>query len=150
MGYASENKTIDVFVTASESPFTRYFSQTVELQQEPQDFSLSFTMTDSDVVELEFNFIDIDGGQAAIIFLDNVSLSLEECEPFDPCMEEIMVTNPISPGYHQADRTLTSDAVIASPMNIIYQANEAIELLPTFEITPGAVLTIDMSPCNID
>ena len=148
--FATEERTINVFITASAGTFTRYFSESVNLTLNRQSYTLGFDMTADEVVEIEFNFEDVEAGQGASIFLDQVSLRKDDCPLFDPCVENLLVSSPVAPGFHKADIELSSDGQINTEMSLHFQAGQAIELLPTFEIVRGAELMTTITPCLID
>lgn len=84
---AASNRTIDVIVQMGQTPYTGYFTETVALTTNMQDFNFAFTMASPTDVSTNVDFYL--GGNQTDTYIDFASLVLTNCdntvqEPVEP------------------------------------------------------------------
>ena len=75
------------------------------------------------------------------------SWSLEVCVANTSTCEANLAVPMPSNGTYNASNTITSDGVVNSPDNVIFQAGNCIELLPGFEVILGAEFLGEIQSC---
>ncbi len=79
---AAANRTIDVLVQMGQAPFTSYFSETVNLTSEMQDFDFTFTMQNPTDNSTNVDFYL--GGNGIDTYIDYASLLITNCSDEEP------------------------------------------------------------------
>ena len=79
---AANNRPVQVLVQHKGAPYTQYYATTVNLTTSMQNYNLSFTMNEP--TDNNTNFIFQLGGNSTNTFIDNASLTKDDCGPSCP------------------------------------------------------------------
>lgn len=146
---ADQDRTMGIKLRNRLDGSIKYIDQTIPIQTQENEYAF---VIKPDMTDVDVRLVLLFGGNSNTVFIERVSLS-EHCSNINTseinCVDQIYILDTeLSSNLFKANQIIYSNATIQTGQNVIYQANDAINLDSGFETKLNTIFEAKIDACN--